>query len=279
MKKIILSILKPFGSMPPLLSVLFFSFLSLPLVSFFLLGVPTGALPITALWIAPLALSWATLRKQGWILPLFTSQCILLGILALVGGSAGPAASRLAHFSLIGFMLYLAFLQKRDDALYPLLTRNVQFWRRSARFEIGRNVFLSENDTGKKIPAVLQDCSATGMAISLSLDEFRQGFRDSALGLKFQVDIPADAEGKRPSYSLPVELVWKAEAKVGEGKLGCRTLNTSLTQAYLESEGSKRKAQLRLSETNDDFRLEQDIQRSALILWLVSAGLAFFLPF
>lgn len=225
-------------------------------------------------WLLPLCLCLTLLRLGFGLLRLYVAHfCLSVGLLLSEPMSGSTEQGALFTLILIS-MGYMTYLFWNRNALYPLLTRDPRLWRRAERYEIGRNVMIAVG--GEKVPGILLDCSAIGVAVTLSLEDVRKHFAEPS-GQSFHVLIP-EGEQNRPAFRIPVESVWIQQMKGGRAKIGCRVSDPVLAKAFLMTERVKKPSQSRLSDVGGDSSLEADIRRSALTLWLICIGLALLLP-
>jgi hypothetical protein len=233
---------------------------------------PAAALAL-AYWACPLAIAFSLVRKHHWFLPLYVLQCVFLSAHTLL--SRGQATEiQIARILLIGLMLYVGVLMGNRNFLYPLLSRQYRLWRRSVRFRVGRAVTLGTGGEGRGTPALLFDCSNTGVQVSVHPSDMTDRLRHMKRGDRFELRIPAEA--LIPETKIAMEVAWRGETD-GTTRLGCKTLDRRMLKAYVAREKDKQKATVKLPVPKG-YTIDQDIQETALVLWLVCIALSFALP-
>lgn len=281
-----MGVYKNFRALPVPLMGLFFVFLAVPLFSLFAIDVPWIAAQKTTFlrvllvsltyWVVPLAICLALLLKHNWFFVMYLLQCGLLTLHTIVAGNQQPTEMQLARFLLIGLMIYVGFLFGNKNFLYPLVTRHVRFWRKTTRYQIGRNVFLFTKNRDHLMPARLLDCSAGGLRVSIHDEDLTAALRKAAKNDSFTVLIPSE-DPKGAEFVLPVEVCWTADDDKGCRQIGCRVLDKKIIRDYMATENLSVVVPLRYPN-HRSLRLEQDIQETALILWLVCIALSFAVP-
>jgi hypothetical protein len=274
----------PFSRLPRPIAFLYVLFLAFPAGSLFFteqLGpelasgpIVSAVLRVLGYWLLPALLCFCLLSRREWLLGTYLSHVCCLVLFLLWGSFPHPDERGLVYGLLILSMAYMAVLFGERNLLYPMLTRDPRLWRRAKRYEIGR--LVSAEIAGREMPALLVDCSSIGLALQLSVPDFRS-FPGQA-GMPFEVLVPGDAELGRPPMRLPVELVWKSLNRGGRATLGCRALDTARFRVFLQYEPLKREAQSRLADMGQGTDLEADIRVSTMVLWLICLGLTLLLP-
>jgi hypothetical protein len=282
-KECVMRWLSLFRSMPLPVVGLTLIFLTVPFASLCFMATPwdiaaasgrtAAATFVCAYWILPLAIGYSLLRKHHWFLPLYVAQCIFLTAHTLL---AQPQAAQItvARIILIGLMVYVGTLMGNRNFLYPLLTTQFRSWRRSVRFRVGRAVLLSHKSANAAIPAVLFDCSTTGVQLSIHTRDLGIEGLKFEKGMRLDLRIPMDE--RLVEMRIPLEVAWSGESE-GRVRVGCRALDAMAMKSYVATEVNKQEATVRLPIPKG-YAFDQDIQETALILWLACIVLCFALP-
>ena len=281
-----MKLFRNFKALPTPLMGLFFLFLSVPLCSILVLDCPwhsmgyqqTARVALITLtyWIIPLAICFTLLVKHNWFFTFYLVQCGALTLHTIVAGNSQPSEMQLARFLLIGLMVYVGFIFGNKNFLYPLITQKVRFWRKATRYQIGRSIYVFNKDRENTVPARLLDCSSAGVRISIHDEDLTTFLRNCGKNDQLHALIPVEGESNN-EFVLPMEVRWSANDSKGCRQFGCRVLDKKLMKAYLSVENLGAVVPLRYPNTRS-LRLEQDIQETALILWLVCIALSFAVP-
>lgn len=257
-------------SLVPFLSCILFES---PAAAFDRAGLAYAAALVLAYWIAPLAISAALLFKHHWFLPFYILQCAGL-ILHTILAHDQAAEIQFARVVLIGLMFYVGVLIGNRNFLYPLLTKQFRFWRRSIRFRVGRAIAVASDPKETGTPALLFDCSAGGVQLAFHVSDLPGNMRHFFKGNRFEIRVPAEQEA--PEMRIEMEVAWAAEADTSI-RVGCRALNKTLMRTFVRTERKKQKLAAQLPMPKG-FVIDQDIHQTALVLWLVCIALSFALP-
>lgn len=278
-----MNLIRSIRSMPVPLIGLLAVFALVPFLSLLGVEAPWGAyskgatgraiwLTITY-WVFPLGICYSLLSKHYLFLPMYLVQCILLTLHTVMANVNQPMEIQMARLLLIALMIYVGFLLGNRNFLYPLMTREFRFWRRSVRFRVGRGVYVETE--GEQTPALLQDVSTTGLQVSVHPKEISPRLKDAERGANILVVVPS--EDGDPEFRLALEVMWASESTRGDRRFGCRAMDKVAMKSYVEQE--KRKSRLSIDmPKSGKFPLEEDIQETALVLWLVCIALSFALP-
>lgn len=275
-------------TMPRPLVGLFFLFLLTPLTSLVLYGqgfslASPGEILKFVFWLCaygvlPIALCYSLAVTHHWFLPLYLSFSALLALQLPFGEHFTLFEIGTARYLLIGSMLYVGILFGNRNFLYPLLTKNPRLWRGAVRYRIGRNVRITIPQRSGDIPAFLEDCSATGLALSIQPADMPAELVNSLqAGISLLVAVQIDSADSR-SFVIPAQIVWLRGKHGEEKKLGCRSLDRKVMRRYLDAEILKKEDNVKTFQWNRDEMLERYMQKTALVLWLVCAGLLFVTP-
>lgn len=275
-------LVKEVKSMPGYLLGIFLVFLIIPISSLFFHQVPwemyrTEGLWYTLLvlvtyWICPWLLCIAIIIRRFLFLSFYLVQCLMLGIHCIAYGNYLPFDLQIVRFVLIACMVYIGFLFINKDFLYPFLSKDRRFWRKAKRFEFFFDVQIVNNQTEKKIPAVLLDCSVTGMGIKILDENFRGFIKKCRRGDRFSVLLKRGVV----EMKLPVETVWIFH--YGEfWKLGLQILNTRQMVDFIADVTGKEQ-KIRTINNSQSHLLENDVRQTAYVLWMLFITLSFSIP-
>lgn len=222
------------------------------------------SLATLVLGIFPLVVCFSLWRKSRWFFLSYIFQCVGLVGLLVVGDDW------LARPVLFVSMVVMAFLVGNPNLLYPMMTKSARFWRRSERYRVGRSSELRGPEFS--VPVFLEDCSATGLALSLPENIGKRYL----LGQGQALEVVVTTESPRVEHLIPVTVVWSAVLPTGDIKLGCESRDRAASREYLRQETAKQAA--RFPSKGVDNRLEEDVRGLARILWLTCALLVGLIP-
>jgi hypothetical protein len=273
---------KIFATMPRPILVMFVVFLLTPLVSLTFIDKPwnvyhhdgpwRAAVVTVTYWILPWSLCYAIAFKHYFFLPLYLLQCLSLVLHSFVYRDIFPLDISMARYVLVGFMAYIGLFFGNKDFLYPFLTKDYRVWRKSPRYRINYDIYLIGDRPEHKIPAMIRDCSASGLFVIIDPRHVH-----SFLKKKLEKDkVKAVIRWLGQEHAVNAEIVWSNAS--GEARhLGLRVVdNESLTPfiSWVKGELAYESKLLHTATT----LLEHDIHQTALMFWVLFIALSFGLP-
>lgn len=265
------SVLVMFGVflVTPFLSL---TFIELPWVVYAQEGTGRASLVVLTYWLGPLLLCYSILIKHHLFVPFYLLQCVALLAHSITYSNKLPLDIALARYVLIGFMAYIGVFFGNKDFLTPFLTKNFRMWRKHPRFRVSFEIHLVGDKPEMKIPALLENCSATGMAVSIEkklVNSFvkKKQERD-ALGVLLR--------WQGQEFTLQGTIVWLSDSEATRAVGLHLGKSEALTRfvAWVKHELAYEARMLHASSPV----LEHDVQQTALILWVLFIALSFGLP-
>jgi hypothetical protein len=275
--------LRTFRDLPSFLSVGFGVMLVVPVCALSFAGNPLALartptidnlVVLYAYWIGPLSLLGAILARSIFIVPLFLAACIAAAFhtgLADAGFVSAPWI-RTGRFASLFASMVLAGVLANRDMLYPFLQGRTRSWRRAARMSANLRMKIAGSDGGKVYTALLENISATGVAVAIANPDGAAFAASHAVGSTLAT--VAFKAGQK--INVPMEIAWIKDEAIAV-RLGLRALDPAGLQgmvrlASMTVKGTPWSQRLARFWTSAAFR------HLALAAWAVVTLLAFALP-
>ena len=278
-----MALVSDFKKMPHTIQVIFLVFLAVPPGSLFLFESPwpnfiiqgwwRPTLFIVTYWILPLGICYTILMRHYLFLPFYLIQCVALGLHSLFNTRILPTDFLVMRFVLVVLMTYIGLLFSNRDFLYPFLTRKSRFWRRSPRTSVSFAVQLLGDKPGQKIPATMENCSSSGMAVSIEEKHANSFVRKIEKGETLKTVLRWAGRER----TIAVRIAWIA--KTDGMRLGFRAVDEQTMGEFTDWIQSELEYQARFHPGRPGERvLTRDMHQTALTLWIVFILLSFGLP-
>lgn len=277
--------LKAIRSMPNAVLGLLTVFLALPVLSVSAVGSPLHlyisvelwkfSLVMITYWALPVLIVYALALRHHWFLPLHLSLCVLLTAHTLLFHTGTTSEVHFARFLLVALMIYVGILFGNKNFLYPFISKDLRFWRKSVRYRVGRMVKLV-GDKNQTVPALMQDASKAGMALYVHRDDVIKFVRLAIQGIRLEVNIPYGVSGTEET-NVPIEIAWVKTSDHGDRRFGCKVLDKKFMKQYVQHLIKLHHAPVQLPEIKN-LKQEEDFQQTALVLWLICIALSFAVP-
>lgn len=235
-------------------------------------GITQTAIVTLTYWICPWALCGAILIRRYLFLPFYLLQCLALAVHSWYYGVSLPLDLEITRYVLVGCMGYIGVLFANKDFLYPFLAKNPRFWRKARRFDVDFPVEIVGDNPEDRIPAMMTNCSVTGMGVRIPQGQFKQLLKRKRRGQRLSVI----AKHGPLEVTLPVEVVWLFDYGP-YGNLGLRVLQTDrmieFVASFTGSEETRSPVRTRHAQL-----LEHDVKQTAFVLWMLFIMLSFSIP-
>lgn len=277
-------------AMPAPVLAMFLVFLVMPFVSLTFIDMPWevyrreglvhAILVVATYWVMPLALCYAITLKHFLFLPFYITQCLLLFLHAITYHDRLPLDIAIARYVLVGFTAYIGVFFGNKDFLYPFLTLRHRVWRKAPRLQLRYEVTLVGDRPEHKIPAVLRDCSATGMAVSIEPKHFESYLKKRHAG----DNVHAVVRWLGREAIFPCEIIWtsqQTETRIFGLRLrdGADTKTMRQFVAWARQELQQEASLVPLAKPGaGGSLLEHEMHHTALTIWVLFIVLSFGLP-
>lgn len=269
-------------SMPYSVRIMVGVFAATPLVSLGFLGnpilwfesglSPSAVLNLLGYWLLPLALCYALIWRHYLFLPLYLVQCLALFLHSLFHSNQLPLDMAVTRYVLIGFMAYVGFFFGNKDFLAPFLTRDNRLWRRAPRVRVSFEIHLVGQKPEHRIPALMENCSASGMAVAIDAKHTQSFIKKKVAGDSVQAVIRYIGQ----EHLIPVEIIW--DTMNGETRaLGLRVKEPGAMEKFVGWVKSEIQYESEILRQSSPLS-EQELGETALIVWVVFIALSFGLP-
>jgi PilZ domain len=258
-----------FLAIPPGSTVLFES----PLTTYFTQGQGHSFIFIATYWLLPMCICYTILIKHYLFLPFYLLQCVALGVHSFFNTEALPTDFLIMRFSLVMLMTYIGILFSNRDFLYPFITKQSRYWRRSPRMPVTFAVQLFGDKPGQRIPATMENCSSSGMAVSIEPKHLSSFIQKKEQGETLKTVL---RWGGR-EHVIAVRIAWIAKGPTM--RLGFRAVDEEIMGEFTEWVQNEIEYRSRFNPSVPGERLlAHDMHQTALTLWVVFILLSFGLP-
>ena len=273
-----------FAPLPKCLKMIFAIFLAIPFVSIpFVLsdshsnGIGSAywlILTLLTYGVVPFFLCFTILIKHYLFLPAYILQVVVLIIHCSIYDHHSQGDIQMLHFFIFGWMAYIGIHLANKDFLAPFLTKHHRYWRRAFRFPLHLEIsLLSEQDKGEKLPAVMDNCSATGIGIVIERDHLPPILQEAPRKQKILVEIQWGGQ----THILPFEVMWSNEDGLLQ-EIGLHALDTDSMFDFVAAVVPS-KDRVNSSFVSNGFALEYQLHGNALVLWVCFIVCAFGMSF
>ncbi len=276
--------LKRMVILPIPLLVVFWTFLTLPIVSMTYLPGPGALLEQEGFWIAalaaigcwglPLIIAVAASTRDFSVVPLFLVECVILLVQNVLNiHHLTLEAQNFRYFLLLGALTWFALVFLTKDSLYPLLAGNSRPWRLAPRLYASVPLEIwHPDDRSKHISVMLDNCSVTGMGMILEREKFEQFFGPKeTLGAFILYMGHGDA-----SWMLSTKII-RMEERDGKIFLGVEVFNTSAMRSFINALFIQMPAPSRGGGLGR-LQIRGGAQQLAIVLWGISLYWYFIIP-
>jgi hypothetical protein len=224
-------------------------------------------------WLLPLLLCFSIAWKHHWFLPLYLSQCISLVLHSTFFSGGLPWDLMAMRYGLVGLMAYIGILFGNRDFLYPFVTKSSRLWRMAPRIDVAIHIYLTDESRRNKIPALMVNCSLTGMAITADNRHIHGPLRKKELGDTLNVIV----RWQEKDHCIPVKVVWSTEEAESK-RFGFQVLDLDEMNGFMEWMKQWHSEELRYNPAARPLLVNDRISSTAVMLWVLSILLAFGLP-
>ena len=272
-----------FTGLPKPLKVVFLVFLLIPFISLASIEFHTGQLHTSAwrlilffltYWAIPLLLCFSIIGRHYLFLPFYVLQCLLLFIHCFAYRPMIPDDLVIVRFLMVSAMAFVGCYLANKDFLYPFLSIERRGWRRAFRFPVHVGIHLFPAEAGPMVPALMENCSLTGISISLK--------KENALPLdkekwKPQNQIRIVVPWSGANHVLPFKIMWSfVDGDIQ--RVGLATPDASQMRQFIHACVTRPDSKSRFLASNG-FAFEHNLKPTALLVWVALIVLAFTLPF
>ncbi len=268
--------------MPTPILVMFFVFLLMPVASTTFIDRPVDiyaregmwrALLVTlTYWVLPWSLCYSIALKHYLFLPLYLAQCLILLTHSIVYSHMLPLDISLARYVLVAFMAYIGVFFGNKDFLYPFLQKEHRVWRKAPRFRINYEIQLLGEKPEHKIPALVRDCSVTGMFVIVDPRHTQTFLKRKAEGDQVKAVLRWNAQER----TIPAEIIWSSAANNAR-HLGLRVTEPDQLKPFISWVKAEMAYESKLYRAASPL-LEHDVHQTALMFWVLFIALSFGLP-
>jgi hypothetical protein len=237
-------------------------------------GPPLAAiLSLVTYWILPLLICFSIAWKHHWFLPLYLLQCVSLVTHASVYSETLPWDLLILRYGLVALMAYIGILFGNRDFLYPFVTKSSRLWRMAPRIDVELHLYLADENGHNKIPAMMVNCSLTGMAITVDSRHLHGPMRKKGPGS----DLTAILRWQERDRVVPLRIVWSNEQSETV-RYGLQVTDHDVMNQFMEWLKEWHSAEMRFNPAARPLLTRDRIGTTAVMLWVISILLAFGLP-
>lgn len=271
-----------FKKMPRTIQVIFLVFLAIPPGSVFLFDSPFTAhsltewrpiLFIATYWALPALICYAILVKHYLFLPVYLLQCVALVLHSIFNPKAMPTDFLIMRFVLVVLMMYIGVMFSNRDFLYPFITKQARYWRRSPRMPVTFAITLMGDRPEHRIPATMENCSSSGMAVTIDPKHWNSFIQKKEQGETMKTVLRWAGR----EHTVGVRIAWISKGETM--RLGFRAIDEDTMGEFTEWVQHELEYRARVIPGLPGERvLAREMHQTALTLWVVFILLSFGLP-
>jgi hypothetical protein len=196
--------------MPAPLLILFCVFLLLPFWSLTFVELPwdiyargdalASGVVAFAYFLGPLLILITTALRSIAFLPMLVVECLALILHTVLNFQNQTVEFQSLRYVLLGAMAASGIFVFNRDTLYPFMSKNARFWRRSQRIATNAKLHLLIED--QRHPVMLQDISLTGMGLIGTSPEVLAILKDTGKDDRLLFSIRQEGEDLRLESKL-----------------------------------------------------------------------------
>jgi len=277
-----ISFKKTFDGMPLPVMVMFFVFLLTPFLSLTFIHKPWSFVEhhgmtrtfviLAAYWVFPLSLAYALACRRYLFLPIYGLQCGALLAQAILSANEMPLDMALARYVPIAFMGYIGFFFGNKDFLFPLLTSDFRYWRKTRRIRVNYEIHLLGERPEHRVPARIRDLSSGGLSVGLDTRHHETFVKRKDTGDTIRAVVRWGGKEKE----FPATIVW-ANFKDGVRYFGLQVEKTHNLDQFVQWIRNEILIEKKILRTSAPV-FEHDVHDTALAYWVLFIALSFGLP-
>ena len=219
-----------FKGLPFHLTVLFFTYLLVPLWSVTILPTPWAAVRdgatfyglaiLVGYWAMPLLISVTIYYRSYLFIPLFLADCFVLMIVSLTAPEVSPVPLLVLKAIVVGFVAVTAIFFHKDT-LYVVLSNKARFWRKFPRYTTNIAMTLKHPEQSGPIRGHIADYSYTGMGAYVHPQDLEEFQRCRSESTAFQLVI----ETGRGECAVPVSATLQTPSILSNTRVGFEALD------------------------------------------------------